>query len=145
MKQYNLRLAESSEDISDVRTIRQQVFVDEQGIDPSLEWTDDEGSFVYVLARSQDQLPVGTGRISVVADVATIGRMAVLKDWRGHGVGSAILGRLMKIGKSDGAKTFTLSSQLQAISFYEAHNFSAEGDVYLDAGIEHRKMTFQRN
>ena len=67
--------------------------------------------------------------------------MAVLKHWRGAGVGAAILSRLIEIGKADGADEFELSAQVSAITFYEKLGFIASGDVYLDADIEHRKMT----
>lgn len=145
MKQYNLRLASSPDDIKAIRSVRHQVFVIEQGVDEALEWADEDADYIYVLARDEDQVPIGTGRVLVQSNVATIGRMAILKDWRHHGVGSAILNRLMKIAKSDGAKTFALSAQLQAIEFYQSQGFIAEGDVYLDAGIEHRKMTMSLN
>jgi len=146
MNQYNLCLAKSPEHLSEIRSIRHQVFVQEQGVDESLEWTDEEDSFLHVLATDRQLLgmlspPIGTGRIRVESGVGTIGRMAVLKDFRGHGVGSAILSRLVEIGKSAGAKTITLSAQLPAIPFYEAHGFIASGEVYIDADIEHRRMT----
>ena len=67
--------------------------------------------------------------------------MAVLKDWRGAGVGTAILNRLIEIGKADGVDKFELSAQVSAIDFYQKLGFIASGDVYLDADIEHRKMT----
>jgi predicted GNAT family N-acyltransferase len=141
MKQYNLRLASSTEDINAVRSIRQQVFIDEQGVDESLEWTDQDADYIYVLAQDEDQAPIGTGRVLVQSDVATIGRMAVLPHWRSLGIGSAILSRLIEIAKTYEAETFVLSAQVQAIGFYQSHDFVASGEVYLDAGIEHRKMT----
>lgn len=141
MKQYNLRTASSPDDIESIRSVRHRVFVVEQGVDEALEWAGEEKNYIYVLARDEDQVPIGTGRILIESDVATIGRMAILKDWRHHGVGSAILNRLMKIGQSSGATAFVLSAQLTAIEFYQSHGFVAQGDVYLDAGIEHRKMT----
>ena len=94
-----------------------------------------------MLATDENQSPIGTGRIKVESEIATIGRMAVLKDWRGRGVGSAILSRLLEIGKSQATKKFTLSAQVPAISFYQSHGFVASGEVYIDANIEHRRMS----
>ena len=141
MKHFDLINAQWPQDAEQVHAIRQQVFVIEQGIAPALEWTGDDDQFRSILALDADQKPIGTGRIKVAAATATIGRMAVLKHWRGAGVGAAILSRLIEIGKADGADEFELSAQVSAITFYEKLGFIASGDVYLDADIEHRKMT----
>ena len=141
MKHFDLKNAQWPQDSEQIHAIRQQVFVVEQGIDPALEWTGDDDQFRSILALDADQKPIGTGRIKVSAATATIGRMAVLKDWRGAGVGTAILNLLIEIGKADGADKFELSAQVSAIDFYQKLGFIASGDVYLDADIEHRKMT----
>ena len=141
MKHFDLKNAQWPQDAEPIHAIRQQVFVIEQRIDPALEWTGDDDQFRSILALDADQKPIGTGRIKVAAATATIGRMAVLKDWRGVGVGTAILRRLIEIGKADGADRFELSAQVSAIDFYQKLGFIASGDVYLDADIEHRKMT----
>ncbi len=141
MKHFDLQNAQWPQDADLVRAVRQQVFVIEQGIDPALEWTGDDDDFLCVLALDADQKPIGTGRIKVESATATIGRMAVLKPFRGAGVGAAILNRLIEIGKAEGANKFELSAQVSAIAFYQKHGFSASGPVYLDADIEHRKMS----
>jgi predicted GNAT family N-acyltransferase len=114
------------------------VFVVEQQVPADLEWVGDDARFSAVLAVDLNQQPIGTGRIS---GDGVIGRMAVLKDWRGRGVGSAILERLIQLGLESGQKQLTLSAQLHAVPFYSGRGFIAEGPVYLDAGIEHRRMT----
>ena len=140
MKHFDLRNAHWPQDAELVRTVRQQVFVIEQGIAPALEWTGDDDQFLCVLALDADQKPIGTGRVKVESTTATIGRMAVLQTFRGAGVGSAILDRLIEIGKARGANKFELSAQVSAIAFYQKQGFKAVGDFYLDAGIEHFKM-----
>ena len=140
MKHFDLRNASWPKDADLIRAVRQHVFVTEQGIDPALEWTGDDHEFLCVIALDVDQNPIGTGRVKVEAATATIGRMAVLKPFRGAGVGAAILSRLIEIGKSEGVIKFELSAQVSAIAFYQKHGFVASGDVYLDANIEHRKM-----
>jgi len=117
--------------------VRHQVFVVEQKVPEDQEWVGDDDQFIAVLAVDQNQQPIGTGRISAGG---VIGRMAVLKAWRGKGVGSAILDKLFQLGAESGQQQFTLSAQLHAIPFYAARGFVAEGPVYLDAGIEHRIM-----
>jgi len=86
--------------------------------------------------------PVGTGRL-VLSDVggqARIGRMAVLRRYRNQGVGTAVLERLMDVAREHGVRTVTLAGQLHAIPFYERFGFVAHGDVFEEAGIEHRMM-----
>jgi len=141
MKHFDLRTVQWPQDADLVRAVRQQVFVIEQGIDPALEWTGDDDQFLCVLALDEDQNPIGTGRIKVESATATIGRMAVLQPFRGAGVGAAILSRLIEIGKAEGASKFELSAQVTAIPFYQKQGFNASGDVYMDANIEHRKMS----
>jgi predicted GNAT family N-acyltransferase len=66
--------------------------------------------------------------------------MAVLKDRRGRGIGSAMLRVLVEKAQSRGAREVLLSAQVQAIEFYRAHGFVEEGTEYLEAGILHRDM-----
>ena len=117
--------------------MRHEVFVVEQSINPELEWTGDDAQFQSVLAIDGQSVPIGTGRISAAGE---IGRMAVLRNWRRRGVGSAILQQLVKIGRESGLSEVKLSAQLHALDFYQRHGFEAYGEVYLDAGIEHRAM-----
>ncbi len=69
-----------------------------------------------------------------------IGRMAVLKPWRGRGIGGAILARLIERARERGDSEVVLSAQVHATAFYRAHGFAEEGAEYLEAGIPHRDM-----
>ena len=66
--------------------------------------------------------------------------MAVLKPYRGRGIGGAILDALLTMARQRGVRTVRLAAQLHAIPFYERFGFEAEGAVFLEAGIEHRMM-----
>jgi len=66
--------------------------------------------------------------------------MAVLPAWRGQGVGSALLVRLVDLARVVGHPRAMLNSQVQAMPFYARHGFAAAGDEYLEAGIPHRPM-----
>lgn len=120
--------------------IRMEVFVAEQGVPPEEEMDDLDATSLHVLAFV-DGDPVGTGRLIPGEDgTAKIGRMAVLKRFRGRGIGSEILIALLAQAKGAGIREVSLSGQLQAIPFYEPFGFVAEGDIFLEAGIEHRTM-----
>ena len=116
--------------------IRFTVFVEEQGVPLDIELDEMDEKSLHALAF-HDGNPVGTGRL--LPD-GHIGRMAVLKAWRGRGIGARILGRLMDEARARGDRQVVLSAQVQATAFYRAHGFVEEGAEYLDAGIPHRDM-----
>ncbi len=122
--------------------IRNQVFVIEQSVPLEIEIDELDPVARHVLAYLDrpggDCGPAGTGRITIDGK---IGRMAVLSEFRGQGVGAAILDGLIRIAIEDGLDTVSLSAQCHAIAFYERFGFVAEGPVYQEAGIDHRWMT----
>ncbi|NOL51560.1 GNAT family N-acetyltransferase [Pelistega suis] len=116
--------------------IRFDVFVDEQKVPEEIEL--DEFDAVSLHAVVFDGVePVATGRL--LPD-GHIGRMAVAKVARGKGVGGLVLQALIDEGKKREFKEFVLSAQTHAMGFYAKYGFVAEGDIYLDAGIEHKDM-----
>jgi predicted GNAT family N-acyltransferase len=119
-----------------IRHIRDQVFVIEQGVPPELEHDDQDSRAVHVLALA-DGLPVGTGRIT---PEGKIGRMAVLAAHRGHGTGGLILEALLSVARRTGLGRVFCFAQCRAIPFYGRRGFTAEGPVFLEAGIEHQRM-----
>ncbi len=119
-----------------LRAIRDEVFVREQSVPVEIEWDEFDPVSQHVLAWSGDRA-IGTGRL--LPD-GHIGRMAVLREWRERGVGSALLTALMEVARTSGLSRVELNAQLHAMPFYERHGFLAEGGEFLDAGILHRHM-----
>jgi len=125
--------------------IRETVFVSEQGVPAEIELDRHDPQCVHALARDETGRAVGTGRLlpseaHAERIVAHVGRMAVLKEWRGRGVGGALLAHLIEAARKRGDTEVALSSQTHAEGFYRGHGFVAEGDEFLDAGIPHRTM-----
>jgi len=116
--------------------IRFAVFVEEQGVPSEIELDEMDEPSDHAVAY-EDGKPVATGRL--LPD-GHIGRMAVLKDWRGRGIGGQILARLVDRARCRGELEVVLSAQVQALAFYRAHGFVEEGAEYMDAGIPHRTM-----
>jgi predicted GNAT family N-acyltransferase len=116
--------------------IRLVVFVEEQGVPAELEMDEMDAKCIHALAF-EDALAVGTGRL--LPD-GHIGRMAVLKEFRGKGAGGALLAKLMEAAKSRGDREVVLSAQVHAVAFYQAYGFELFGEVYQEAGIPHRDM-----
>ena len=134
---FRVRRADWERDHEHLRRIREAVFVREQHVPPALEWDGSDASCCQVLAEDMDGTPIGTGRL--LPD-GHIGRMAVLATWRGRGVGSALLSELLRWAAEQGMTEVALNAQTHALGFYQQHGFSAEGEVFLDAGIDHMRM-----
>lgn len=123
-----------------LRAVREAVFMREQGVTPELEWDGLDGACHHALALSSSGDAIGCGRIT---EAGHIGRMAVLPEWRGKYVGSAILEMLLDYARSQNLTHVELAAQVQAMPFYQHHGFEAEGEPFLDANIPHRKMTLR--
>ena len=116
--------------------IRFAVFVEEQGVPRDIELDDMDPASVHAIAFFQGQA-VGTARL--LPD-GHIGRMAVLKAWRGRGIGGRLLNALIDAARRRGDREVALSAQVHAVPFYRAHDFVEEGGEYLEAGIRHQAM-----
>ena len=120
-----------------LRAVREAVFMNEQGVSEELEWDGVDSHCCHCLAVSEEGEAIGCGRMT---QDAHIGRMAVLRAWRGKKIGTAILEVLLEKARKRAYPEVELSAQLHALPFYRRFNFVEEGEVYMDAGIPHRKM-----
>ena len=131
-----------------IQSIRNTVFVDEQHIPIELEWDGGDKDCIHVLAFDEQDNAIGTGRLQIHPDntsgdsnsVGHIGRIAVLKDWRGCGVGGALLTRLADIAKVQQMVSVYLNAQEHLQDYYEKQQFVREGKVFKEAGISHVRM-----
>ena len=121
---------------ADAAPIRFAVFVDEQKVPAEIELDEHDAGCLHVVARSEGRA-VGTGRL--LPD-GHIGRMAVLKAWRGQGVGAAMLAVLIDAARARGDHEVALSAQTHALGFYRRFGFTNEGPEYIEAGIPHQAM-----
>ena len=122
----------------DAFVIRREVFVLEQAVPEELERDAFDGTSVHAVAYDKLGSPLGTGRL--LPD-GHIGRMAVRRLARGHGVGGRILSFLVDAAQRSGHDSVVLNAQVHAQPFYQAHGFAAHGAVFQDAGIDHVVMT----
>ena len=117
--------------------LRFAIFVGEQNVPPGIELDDLDAKCIHAVAYDVDNKAIGTGRL--LPD-GHIGRMAVLRQWRGRGVGGRILEALIEKAREQGHKEVVLAAQAHAVGFYRAHGFAEEGREYLEAGLPHRDM-----
>jgi predicted GNAT family N-acyltransferase len=66
--------------------------------------------------------------------------MAVLAEWRGRGVGRALIERLLEEAKRIGMAQLVLNAQTSAIGFYQRFGFAEDGPEFVEAGLLHRTM-----
>ena len=116
--------------------IRFTVFCEEQGVPREIELDEHDSQSIHAIAYEGTDA-VGTARL--LPD-GHIGRMAVLKDWRGRGIGGLMLRKLMERAKARGDREIVLSAQVHAVPFYRANGFMEDGSEYLEAGIRHQEM-----
>jgi predicted GNAT family N-acyltransferase len=120
-----------------------RVFVREQGVPAEIELDRDDGKAIHFLALISGNA-VGTARVVLRRGGAKIGRMAVLKSYRGKGVGTKLLQWAIEAAKRKRARGIYLHAQVSVIGFYEAAGFRAVGPVFDEAGIPHRKMIWTK-
>lgn len=125
----------------DAKLIRTQVFICEQCITEADEWDDQDLISQHFVIYDQDQ-PIATARL---LENNSVGRVAVLKAYRGQGLGQMIMLEIIGYAQKQRRSVLTLSSQVHAISFYEKLGFTVQGNSYDECGIPHIEMTMSLN
>lgn len=146
-----VRLATPAQ-LPNVFAVRMQVFVVEQGVPADIELDALDAAAEHAVALV-DEVVIGTARLvdgrvagesrlveGTSGRIATIGRMAVLAEYRARGIGRRLLDLMVARAAERGALDVELHAQVHARGFYEAAGFSAVGEVYLEAGLEHVEM-----
>lgn len=134
-------------------SVRRRVFVEEQGVDISIEIDEYENraDTIHLLVTASSGEPVGAGRLIACeihgphertegAAAAKIGRVCVLKEFRGLGAGKLIVEKLLEAARGRGYKKIILHSQTYIAALYEKFGFMKRGEVFQEAGIDHIEM-----
>lgn len=132
-----LEIVRWQDDRPRIELVRRAVFVEEQHVPETEEWDDSDPLCWHVLALAPNRDVVGTGRLD---PAGKIGRVAVLPQYRGTGVGAAIVSRLVDLAAGQGITQVYLNAQTSALRFYERLGFRAEGPEFDEVGIPHRRM-----
>ncbi|WP_240906149.1 GNAT family N-acetyltransferase [Thermomonas sp. HDW16] len=138
LQPFRVQLVDFTTALAELRAVRDEVFVGEQGVPVELEHDALDPLCTHALARLLDGTPIGTARLTPERH---IGRMAVRAPWRGRGVGDALLQALVEEARKRGWPEVRLNSQASAIGFYDRHGFRPEGERFMEAGIEHQTMS----
>lgn len=131
---------EAGEAFEESKAIRLAVFVEEQGYTEEEEFDDVDLSVPHLVLFDEDK-PVATGRLILQEDgTAKLGRIAVLKSYRGQHLGAKVVEELLARAKESGAKRAYVSAQEYAVPFYNRFGFKEYGKAYLDGPIPHMDM-----
>ncbi|MCD4772136.1 MAG: GNAT family N-acetyltransferase [Bacteroidales bacterium] len=121
--------------------IRQEVFVDEQNVDPELEYDEFEDVSHHYLVFEND-IPVATARWRETEKGIKLERFALLKKYRKCGIGTKLLKTLLK-DILPLNKTIYLHSQVSSVNLYLREGFKISGEKFMEAGIEHYFMSLK--
>ena len=134
--EFKIKTATWPDDMATLKAIRFEVFVEEQKVPAEEEVDINDPLSIHAIAWSNGKA-AACGRL--LPD-GHIGRMAVLKPFRGLGVGALVLQHLTERARQRGDREVVLSAQTHAMGFYEKFGFVVEGGEYLDCNIPHRDM-----
>lgn len=137
-----VRDAEWKSDARLLIEVRTDVFVEEQGVDIAIERDGKDSICHHTIALDLGGQALGTGRLS---EDGKIGRVAVLKDWRGLGVGAEIMKNLILQSQTLGMTQTYLHSQVSVVGFYESLGYQQKGSIFKEAGIPHVVMLRESN
>jgi predicted GNAT family N-acyltransferase len=116
--------------------IRKDVFVTEQGfIDEFDEYDTQAKHFVGYI----NDIPVATCRTFFNPEVQShvVGRIAVIREYRGKGLGNSIIKAAEDCIKEMGGKKAMLSAQVRVSDFYKKQGYMKQGDVFMDQDCPH--------
>ncbi len=121
---------------SRLKKIRHQVFVNEQQVPEELEWDEfDPGATHFLVTVNHSDC--ATARLK---QDGQIGRMSVLAAYRNKTIGQQLLDFIIEHARHRKIPCLFLHAQIQVVDFYKKRDFIEQGEIFMDAGIAHRKM-----
>ena len=147
--EFYLKTVDSYNDLELSNEIRKIVFVNEQGVLPQLEDDGLDGieniysKTAIVVVGYLNEEPIGTARMVLYKEdkkVCKVGRVSVLKKFRGMGYGKLIMKFIHKLAKENQVNQLVLHAQLDVVPFYLGLSYAVDGMDFLEANIWHKKM-----
>lgn len=139
-----IRWARGPDDVRGALSLRELVFCEEQGV-PRAEEIDerDEAALHLVALDPGSGKVIGTLRLLVAEAPAKIGRVAVEREWRRHGIAARMLELAIAQARARGCSSVRLAAQLEAVELYEKAGFAVESELFEEAGIPHVWMALR--
>ena len=127
----------SISELEEAFTIRRTVFCIEQNVSEEIEMDEFDDIAKHILAYINNK-PIGTARWRFTEEGAKMERFAVLKKYRGKGVGEELVNYTLEQIKDN--DLIYLNAQETVIKFYEKFGFEVAGGRFYEANIPHKKM-----
>ena len=121
----------------EAKDIRVEVFMKEQGFENEFDDIDDISFHIVVF---NEEKPIGTCRFFKENDHYTIGRVAVLKEYRNQHIGNVLLESAEKEIKKLNEDLIVVHAQVRVSSFYEKQGYIQFGQIDDDEGVPHMWM-----
>lgn len=118
----------------EAKQIRIEVFMKEQGFQNEFDSID---TIAHHIVAFQNQKPIGTCRFFQEENHYTIGRVAVLKEYRKLHVGKLLLEAAEKEIRNQNGKEIIVHSQYRVSPFYEKQGYVSFGNIDDDEGVPH--------
>lgn len=134
-----VRQADWRSEAAAIAAVRRAVFIDEQGVPEALEWEALDARCTWFVAQTEAAAEELIGVVRLTPE-GRVGRMAVRAAWRRRGVGRALMLAVLEYARVIGLTELSLAAQTHALGFYQRFGFVAEGELFEDAGIPHRRM-----
>jgi predicted GNAT family N-acyltransferase len=126
--------------INQSNAIRSEVFIEEQRVEPELEYEyEEEGNYYLMFLDNQ---PIATARWRKTETGIKLERFALLKAFRNRGYGTILLREVLDDVLPQTLPVY-LHSQVRAVNYYKRSGFVIEGAHFWEAGIEHVKMVYR--
>ena len=133
----SVRWASDPEELRGALALRDEVFCEEQGVPREEEVDRRDLEAMHLVALDPDGRVIGTLRLLMESGRAKVGRVAVRRDWRGHGIASRMLELALLAAREKGAREAGLAAQVEATELYRKAGFVVESEPFDDAGIPH--------
>jgi len=136
----DLRIYLYNKPVSDIKALRTEVFIEEQGFENEFDDIDNRATHVLIY---DGKIPVATGRLFSDDDNGEeyiIGRVCVKKEYRDKKLGRRVILALEEDARKMGGKRVSVSAQCRVQGFYEALGYTATDDLHDDEGVPHVTM-----
>jgi predicted GNAT family N-acyltransferase len=120
--------------------LRTRVFCGEQGVSAPEEFDGLDDGALQMVALDKSGV-IATCRLRFLDEGCKLERMAVEARLRGLGAGAALLAACEEAARAEGAAIMLMHAQRRAESFYAGQGYQAEGETFMEAEIEHVRMT----
>ncbi|MFC2068610.1 GNAT family N-acetyltransferase [Chloroflexota bacterium] len=141
MEELVYKFAGNDQELKGVHTVRRQVFVEEQEIPVDIVFTEDKRNDEMNIVAKVKEIVIGTIKVQIIDNnTAKLERMAILKRFRGKGIGRGIISFVHEQLQYRNIKFVFLHAQQPVIDFYKSCGFSEIGSPFFEAGIKHVKM-----